>query len=418
MYRLYLKYRELEYIYLIPLVLFSLAVRLSHFFTIWSSGRGFPESDDSQWYIDYAYALMTHFRIGVQMNDIMYFGYNILLTLLLAVFKDPVAVIFIQAVTSGLSVILVYKIARMLFNRGTAIVASLFYSYSWNITKWSTYILSDSFFISLLLLCVYLLLKALETKNRKYSLLFVGASLYMLVFRPTGVLSLAFIMMYLLVILDKQTLAAYVRKYRLVLGFLVSVAAAAVLYMIVGEKLNPLILSLQYNAKLVLYNIYAQGWIYDKASEHDYVYRPDYTINVYNSLILSFIINNWDHVLLLYARRAVAFLGWWVWDTDLSTPKGITRFAWFALPTALFLTGTIAAIVNGLFRRASILWLVILAVYAFCILIFIDGAYRYKAPALPFLAIAAAYGVDTLINGARILINKYAGKLLWNKPKY
>ncbi|MCR8636743.1 glycosyltransferase family 39 protein [Paenibacillus radicis (ex Xue et al. 2023)] len=361
---------------------------------------------------------MTNFQIGLHMNDILYLGYNVLLTLLLAIFKDPVAIIFIQALTAGLSVILVYKIARMLFNRRTAIVASLFYSYSWNITKWSTYILSDSFFISLLLLCVYFLLMSLESKKRIYTILFVLTSLYMMVFRPTGVVSLAFIMIYFLFRIDKQVLLDLAKKYRLVIGAVVGAAVAVLIYMIVGDKLNPLIESLQYNAKLVLYNIYAHGWIYDKESTHDYTFKPDYTINIFGSLILSFLINNWDHVLILYGRRAIAFLGWWVWETDLSTFRGITRFFWYVLPTVLFLTGTIASIVNGLFRKASIVWLVALAVYGFCILIFIDGVYRYKAPALPFLAIAAAYGVDTIIHGAKTIINNYAGKLLWAKKKY
>jgi 4-amino-4-deoxy-L-arabinose transferase-like glycosyltransferase len=417
-YQFYLKYKDRELLYIIPLVLFSLAMRLGNFFNLWLSGKGFPKSEDSDWYIEYANALMTHFKIGLSMNDILYLGYNLLLTLLLAIFRDPVAIIFIQALTAGLSVILVYKIARMLFNRRTAVVASLFYSYSWNITKWSTYILSDSFFISLLLLCVYLLLKSLETRKRSFTVLFAAASLYMLVFRPTGVISLAFILIYLLIRLDKQMLLDFAKKYRLVIAGLGAVTVSAAIYMLLGDKLNPLIESMQYNAKLVLYNIYAHGWIYDKASPFDYEYRPDYTINIMNSLIASFLINNWDHVLLLYMRRAAAFLGWWVWNTDLSSFKGIVRFVWYALPTALFLTGTIAAIVKGKFRKASVVWLTALAVYAFCILIFIDSVYRYKAPALPFLAIACAYGVDTIIYGAMSIINKYAGKLLWNKQKY
>ncbi|NOU98194.1 hypothetical protein GC093_33925 [Paenibacillus sp. LMG 31456] len=418
MYQLYLKYKDREFLYIIPLVIFSLSMRLGNFMRIWFSGKGFPDSEDSQWYIEYANALLTNFQIGLHMNDILYFGYNILLTLLLALFKDTVAIVFIQALTAGLSVILVYKIARMLFNRSTAVIASIFYSYSWNITKWSTYILSDSFFISLLLLCVYFLLMSLESKKRKYTILFVMTSLYMLVFRPTGVISLAFIMIYFLFRLDKQTLLDFAKKYRLVIGSIVVAAVAAVIYLIVGDKLNPLIESVQYNAKLVLYNIYAHGWIYDKESTYDYIFKPDYSINILGSLILSFLINNWDDVLILYGRRAIAFLGWWVWETDLSTFRGITRFVWYVLPTVLFLTGTIAAIVNGLFRKVSIIWLVVLAVYAFCILIFIDGMYRYKAPALPFLAIGAAYGVKTIFHGAMTIIKKYAGKLLWDKKKY
>lgn len=123
---IYHKYKQFDLIYILPLALLSLWVRLRYFFYLLSSGKGFPQSDDTQWYLDYAYSLMKHFKVGLDMNDILYLGYNVLLTVMLAIFRDPVAVIFIQVVTAALSVILVYKISQMIFNRTTAIIASLF----------------------------------------------------------------------------------------------------------------------------------------------------------------------------------------------------------------------------------------------------------------------------------------------------
>jgi hypothetical protein len=240
----------------------------------------------------------------------------------------------------------------------------------------------------------------------------------MLVFRPTGVISLAFILLYILIRLDKKKAADFVKRYRLVIGGFLTVTAAACIYLLAGDKLHPLITSMQLNAKMVLYNVYAKGWIYDKPSTHDYLFKPDYSINILNSLILSFIINNWEHVLMLYGRRTIAFLGWWVWDSDVKSIRGITKLAWHLIPAALFITGTIAAWRNKLFRRTSVIWLVILAVFAFCILLFIDGLYRYRAPALPFIAIAAAYGADRMITGAIIFAKKHMGMRLWNKEKH
>ncbi|MFC6227980.1 glycosyltransferase family 39 protein [Paenibacillus allorhizosphaerae] len=353
---------------------------------------------------------MTSFKIGLHMDDILYLGYNLLLTLLLAVFKDPIAIIFIQVIVAGLSVILVYNIARMLFNRVTAVIASYFYAYSWDITLWSTYILSDSFFITLLLLSIYCLLKAIDTKKKKYTVLFVLISVLMLVFRPAGIMSVAFIMLYIAII-HRKTMTAFIVKYRLAIGGVVTAAVVACIFLFLNHKLDPLIESMQFNAKKVLYNIYANGWIYDRPSPYDYKYRPDYTINVLNSLILSFIINNWDHVLIIYAKRTVAFLGRWVWQTDLQSVNGIIKFAKQSLPTALFMTGTIAAIVNRLFRKASVVWLTIFAVFVFCIIFFIDGLYRYRAPAMPFMIIVAAYGADRGIRLVWIVAKIMMGKL-------
>lgn len=411
-------YRRLinrDFILLIPLIALSLYFRLRYFFFLKSSGKGFPDAADSQWYLAYARSLMTDFHIGLSMNDILYVGYNMLLTVLLILFKDPVSVLFIQAVAASLSVILVYQIARMLFNRTTAVIASLFYAYSWDITLWSTYILTDSFFISLLLLCVYFLLKSLETGKTSYKVLFIVTAAYMCVFRPTGLLSFLFMLVYLVIRMDKAKAWRFIVKHKYALGAGAAVVVALGVAVIASGKLAPFVTSLQYNAKLVLYNIYARGWVYDQPTPGAFFYKPDYRIDIGNSLIVSFLVHNWDHVAVLYARRVIAFPGRWVWVTDLSTIQGIKTFASNMLPTVLFVIGTIAAIVNRTFKKASIVWLSIFAIFMFCIVLFIDGMYRYRAPSIPFIAIAAAYGLDSLIRIAIHIGKRTIGKLPWRR---
>jgi 4-amino-4-deoxy-L-arabinose transferase-like glycosyltransferase len=419
-YQLYLKYKDKEILYLLPFVLLSLHVRLRYLFYLQNSGKGFPQSEDSQWYIQYAYALMNDFKIGLHMNDLMYIGYNVLLTVLLAIFKDPVTIIFIQAIAAGLGVILVYLISLKLFNRTTAVLASFFYcNYSWGITMWSAYILSDSFFITLLLICVYFLLMFMESGKRFYKIGFIASAVYMLVFRPTGIVSVFFIAIYVLINLPEGTVSAFIRKYKLVLAASAAAAVATVLYVFMSDTFTPLVTSMQFNAKKVLYNIYANGWIYDQATPYDHHFKPDYTINICNSLILSFLINNWDHVLVLYGKRMLAFLGKWVWDTNLSSVSGILRLAEHIFPLFLFAAGIADAFIVKRFRRSSIIWLLILAVFMFCIIFFIDAMYRYKAPGLPFIAIAVAYGASSVIRWAILIVKKYVGKLLlWKKKKY
>lgn len=414
---LFRSYSQRDIFYLIPIVSFALLIRLRYFFHLKNSGKGFPQSDDSQWYLDYAYSLMTSFRIGLHMDEILYLGYNLLLTALLAVFKDSMYVLFIQAFTSAISVILVYHIARMLFNRMTAFIASIFYSLSWGMTLWTTYILADSFFFSLLLLCVYFLVKSQESDRKRYKLLFVVTSVYLIIFKPTGIMILSLIGLYL-IMMHRIAVWRNLLKYRLYVGIAGSLLLAVVVLAFGSGALDPLIQSMQFNAKKVLYNIYANGWIYDKSSPHDYFFRSDYRVNVLNSLILSFILNNWDHIMVLYGRRTVAFLGMWVWRIDLTSLHGLKKFVEHSMPTVLFLTGTIAAIVNKRFLRASVLWLVILAVFAFCLIFFIDAMYRYKAPALPFLAIVCAYGAERIMTGVYAVGKNYTELLLWRKRKY
>jgi 4-amino-4-deoxy-L-arabinose transferase-like glycosyltransferase len=416
MVQLFHKYKNHDFVYLIPLVALSLWVRLRYYFFLKNSGKGFPDSADSQWYLTYARSMLADFDLNLHMNDILYFGYNILLTILLAIFKDPVAILFVQTVVASLCVILVFKISNMLFNKTTAIIASLLYAYSWEITLWSTYILTDSFFISLLLLCVYFLLKSLESEKKLFKWLFVLTALYLCVFRPTGLLTIFFIMIYYVFRMDKRAIFTFIKKHKYAVGGVFTVAIAVFAYILAGQMLSPFIHSIQFNAKMVLYNVYAKGWIYDHPTRHDHFFRPDYTINIFNSLILSFLINNWDHVLILYAKRAFAFLGLWVWRIDVTNIVGLKKFFWNMLPWFLFGIGTLSAFINGVFRKVSIVWFIILAVFVFCITFFIDGMYRYKAPAVPFLAIAAAYGADSIIRLVIYTVRKYARKL-WDRKK-
>ena len=391
---------------LIPLVIFSLYRTLSHPIWLVRCGRGLPRSQDSDWYLTYARALLENFSIRMNIDEILYMGYNLLLTGLLALFKDPVAIVYTQALVASLAIILIYQIGRILFNKRTGVIAGLFYLYNWDVTLWSTYVLSDSFFVSLLILCVYLLVRAADSRRKQDRILFVAAALYLLLFRPTGVAVVAVMMVYALSRMDYECLKRFAAKHRWLLSgsLLTVVFVSGSLY--AAHYFDGFIESLRYNIKLVIYNVYAKGRIYDIATVYDYYYRPNYTINMLDSLSLSFIVNNWDAVSVLYFRRMVAFLGVWAWMTPLRSLMDIAYYLFKLLPAILFVAGTVAAIREKTFGRASVLWGIILAVFAFCILLFIDAMYRYRFPAMPFIGIVAAYGLDRIISGGQNFAEK------------
>ena len=408
MYQVVLKYKEniIETMTIGLLLVLSLYRTAGHAFWLVLSGRGLPKSSDSYWYINYACGLLENFSIGLGIDEVLYLGYNLLLAALLGIFKSTVTIVLIQAVAASLAIILVYKIALLLFNRTTAIIAGLFYLYIWDVTLWSTYVLSDSFFVSLMLLCVYFLLRATAPGSFWIRGVFTLTALYLCFFRPTGVLIVAMMGLYLLVQLDKARVKNVLQRYKWPLSGLIAslILIAAMLYC--RHVFDPLLSSLQYNAKLVLYNVYAKGWVYDIATAFDYFYRPNYAIDIADSLVLSFLIHNWEPISVLYLRRAIAFLGAWTWQIPIHTVNDLLYFAFQSLPTILFVAGTIAAMRNGIFRRASILWLIVLAVFSFCVLLFIDAMYRYRFPAMPLIAIVAAYGLERILNGGKLLVQK------------
>ncbi|MDF2724911.1 MAG: hypothetical protein K0Q59_4586, partial [Paenibacillus sp.] len=348
---------SLDIALLLPFVYLSLKIRLQYYYFLASPGQSFPTSDDSVWYLKYAHALLADKQIGTHMNDLMYMGYNLTLAFWLGLLDDPVNVLFIQSLLAGLSVILVYLIASMLFNRLTAVIASYLFCYhTWSVTLWSVYILADSFFTSLLLLVVYLLLKWRQSGGKVYRYAFIASAIYLALFKPTGLLVVTFIGLYVLINTHWADIKQFFRKYGLPLAIIVVVAVVAVILALATGKLSTLIASMQLNIKMVLYNVYAKGWIYDKPSPFDHPFKPDYNINVMGSLTLSFIVNNWDHVFVLYAKRAIAFIGNWVWQkpTDLTTLAGIKQFAEYMLPTVLFFIGIAGAFAAKIFRKASI----------------------------------------------------------------
>lgn len=409
-------YKDRDGLVILSFVLLIFAKMMWNFYQVLAAGKGFPQSDDSRWYLDYARSFVANLTDGLDMNDVLYFGYNFLLSLLITLFRDPIAVIILQIIALSLSVVLVYKIAAMLFNRTTAIIAAFLYCINYDIVLWSLYILSDSFFVCLLLLCVYLLLQAIESGEKKYTLYFIAAAVYMLFFRPTGIAALGFMLLYMVIRMPSQTMAL-LHRYRWVIGGCLAIMLAGGFVLLTSDKSALLFESLQFNAKKVLYNVYAKGWIYDRPCTYDYFFRPNYRIDIWNSLTLSFIINNWDHVSTLYVRRAIAFLGRWAWEANFTTWPGIIRFLEASIPTVLFIVGTIAAIKNKLFRKASILWLLVLSVFLFCVVIFIDWMYRYKLPAIPFIVIIAAYGTERVLSSAWVIAKKLMEMLPYGQGK-
>ena len=394
---LYDKYKDRDAVWLVPLVVAANARILDYIFWLFRSGRGIPKCADTTWYLNYANNLLANLQNGLDIDDTLYFGYNILLSFLLAVFRDPATVVLLQGVVAGLSVILVYKIAQLLFTKTTAIIASIFYIGAWDVTMWASYLLSDSFFLSLLLLTVYSMLLALETGRRSHRLLFLAAAGYLLIFRPTGIPIVAVLIPYIIYRLPRPALTAFLARYRLPLFGAAAVFVSGGAYLYWSGALDPFCASFRDNVLKVLYTVYARGFIYDYAHPRDLHFLPDFTVDVANSPVLSFLVNNWDYVSTLYLKRAVAFLGHWVWKADLGTLSGIYIFIANFWPAALFAVGTVAAVADRRFAKAAPLWLIPLAVFIFCTLLFMDWMYRYRLPAIPFIAIVAAYGAERLV---------------------
>lgn len=380
---------------LLALVALALLPRLIYYFSGLLSQNGLPQAHDTQWYLEHAELLISSFHIDIDFNGIFYLSYYSLLAVMLLVFKTQAGVVFVQILINAFSVILVYKISLMLFNRRAAIISGIVYAFLFPVIYWSMYLITDSLFISLMLLQAYFLIKACDSKRKVFWCLFWGTSLYMVFFRPTGIVTLAFLLPYIIINSDFKN---YVRKHKVYILCTCVVAAAGVLYISASDILEPLKKSLYYNMRWLLLDNYSNGRIYDIATPYDYGFEPVNESNYLNNFILSFFINNWKHILILYARRIISFSGVWVWK--LAGADAFTALK-YLLPSLAALAALGAGIarmaVCGILRKSFLLILEVLSIMFFTVFFFMDSAYRYRVPSLVFLGMICAYGLDIYI---------------------
>lgn len=379
-----------DYILLCGLLIVSFYNYSKFFWAVKNSPTGFPVTADSIWYLEYAQKMLTDFRLGVHVNDVLYLGYNMLLVALLGIFKSTAAILFVQVITTSLGVILIYQIALMLFNRTTAVLAGLMYACSLDLNIWTVYLLSDSFFTTLLLLNTFLLLKYFQTGKASYHLASLSTLLWLMLFRPNGIITALFILPYIVHRTYGFTeLWCLFKKYRKLLAIIVSTSVLILFMLIYSGKLSGFFESLHFNMKLLLYNVYAKGWIYDVSTPYDHKWRPNYTI-IGDYELLSFVYYNWLDILIMMKKKALAFLGYWV---VYSNPIYKLSMFIFSIPTIFFAIGTLGCIIEHKMAKASILYYIIASVFGFCIIFFIDNMYRYRVPAMPAIYIIIAYGI-------------------------
>ena len=250
------RFKKTELKFTLPLILLSLFMRLSYFYTQLRSGL--PNATDTAWYLESARNLINGNGIVFSLDGILYFGYYGLLAAMLLLFKSQTVIIFIQVVINALNVVIVYRIANIYFNRRTAFMSGLIYSIMSPITFWSVYILTDSLFISFLLLVIYFLACYYERREKRYLYLFFFCSAYTVFIRPTGIISLFFVFLYI-IYADYNKIKVFMMKYRYIVGAIFVAFITITAFLIKSGNLNSIIDPISSNMKWLLFSNYAGG---------------------------------------------------------------------------------------------------------------------------------------------------------------
>ena len=373
------------------LIVLSLFTRLGYFLTNIFFCGGLPQAYDTQWYIEHANLLLSSFHIDMDFNGVFYIGYYAPLAILLFVFKSEVFIVFIQMLVNALCVVPVYRIASILFNERTAFFSGLFYIATWPLVYWSMFILTDSFFVALLLALTYFLVMFFESRRNKYLALFVLGALYTVFYRPNGIITAVIMSIYIIIRMDAKVALEKLRRRKVGVAIILTAIVLTVAAVLESGVINGFLSDLSYNFGGLLMSHYATGQIFDQPTQYDYIYEPVFNEDYFNSFNLSFLINNWKEMLIIFSRRAAYF--WAVAFWKLSPGK-----LYFAAAYLFGLIGIIGVAMKKMLKQTSVLLLLIASIQIFCILFFIDGSFRYRVPALVFLNFFAAFGADFVLN--------------------
>lgn len=231
----------------------------------------------------------------------------------------------------------------------------------------------------------------------------------MVLLRPAGTITLMFILLYILLNLDYKRIWKFIVRRRYYVAVAAAVITAAVVLFMRTRYFSSLMTSAYWNMVTLLDSIYKNGQIFDLKTKFDYKYDAVITNKYLDNYITGFFLNNWNHILVLYLKRAVTFFGIWIYEFDISNVRSVLVYIAKLMPFVAGLNGIIWVFRKAGLRKSSLLFFVVASVWAFCIFFFIDSAFRYTVPALPFLGMLAAYGIDRYLESAAGIYNKLAG---------
>ena len=333
--------------------------------------RGIVVSPDSRFFIKVADAMLRHQWRTVP-NKLPVIVYTVLPLLIVAAktiapAKWPLLIVLVSALATACAGVLAFRLAwRHIGAIGGAIVAAGFLLGS-DIVDWSRYILTDSLYLGMAMLAIYLMIEAVARQAPRYAWAAGGVIAVALLTRPTAPHLLVPFVFTLAAMRRPTKLRRWTIGFAIALPF-VLLAAVAVLAFLAQRPVDA-------RRTGFLLDLYRHGVVI--------VGRPE-TWTQGGSGFVPF--------LRTLLHRLGAFFS--------ITAQGFSRR--HTIVAALYYVPLYAAAAVGivtLFVRRSAEIVPCLAFVALCTiwiaqaLIIIDYDWRYRLPALPLLLLLAAYGV-------------------------
>jgi hypothetical protein len=392
------------------LLIIALFVRFRYAIELYLTQGLFPKTNDSYWYVDHANELINSFKIDLDFNGIFYISYYSVVAILLLIFKSDVSVVFFQVFIGVLTVIPLYKTAEVLINKRTAFIAVIIYIFSRELNYWSTYILTDSIFISNLIFMIYSYTFLIKTNKNKYLYMTIANIIYMILLRPAGTITVCFLFIYI-IIMNVNQILAFVKNNKLIfiistIGIIPYIGLAV--YYLLNSELG---LSFFWNLRWLIFNNYGAGQIFDIPTVYDHKYIPIINNQYLNNFVISFFINNFYHIVVIYAKRFIFLWGeMWIWSYHMNSIGHAIDYFRRCIPLILAFWGMMRVLLKKQSAESLVLFVPIISTIIFCVIFFLDSGWRYRLPSIPFNAIFVAYSIDyilSLVPDLRKLTDKF-----------
>ena len=343
---------------------------------------------DSQFYLDGASMLIdSHFNF-LHLSSNGYPAYYFAYPTIIAALGNPFTVICFQIILQAVASVLLFLLASQIFDKITGIAAGFIFALSFEIFQWNTYILTDSIFVSLLVIAAYFHMLAIQRKRLSLWASFIGITSMLLFLRPTTIPFIGAIIMAATWNLQKAQKAVLYCTGILIIVFIV-------------------FHSLSQDAGL---RLGINGYIHYFASLFDNgtIVRDRASLSINPHWDSGF--STWNIAVFgeMVSLRLIAF--WMPFIQEFSTAHKILN-VFTLIPIFIFGTLGISYSLNGP-RTASqsrniIFFLsIILTFWIFQSFTEIDYDWRYRLPVLPFLIAFAAFGLTSSLTRYASLMGK------------
>mgnify|MGYP005750945939 CR=1 FL=1 len=191
-----------------------------HMVFLWK--YGVRTTDDSREYLTYATSIAEHFHFENNYY-VKYLGYPLFLALMFKLGIGLTGVIIVQTLFSGFATVLLYKAVKLLAKNTLApILATLLLIIWYDLQLFHAFIMTESLYISLLIIAFYLLVSA--DSSVKKSLWAVPLLLYVALTRPNGFIAVVAYFAYVFTIVYKAAPNKRGKRLLLILVTLVPVS--------------------------------------------------------------------------------------------------------------------------------------------------------------------------------------------------